>query len=384
MVIVSCSTKLHAFNLAEQLDKHGLLDTFYTTYAYQKNKIARRLIKRIDHEVINPLKIDTNILVGVLHRKMSNKYQTNEWFDKSVAAKIKKGTRATVFIGWSAMSWYSMQAFRKYGKLTILERGSTHIQFQDAILQEEYKKFNIAFKVDPAVIKRELQEYELANYISIPSMFVKKTFIDYGVPAEKLLVNPYGVSHFFTAPAAGSAKKNKKFTVVYLGTLSIRKGLVYLFEALQQLTIPPEKMEVWFIGSIEKELQPSIEKYKKDHWHFLGHIDHYRLLEYLAQCDAGVQCSLEEGLSMVIPQLMSCHIPVIVTPNSGGGDIVQDNVSGFIVPVRSPAAIAEKIDYLYHHEESLKTMKQAAGASIQTGFTWNDYGNRYVDTLNKL
>jgi len=86
----------------------------------------------------------------------------------------------------------------------------------------------------------------------------------------------------------------------------------------------------------------------------------------------------------VILQLMSCAVPVIATTNTGGANIIQDNVSGCIVPVRSPAAIAEKIEQLFYHTDQLSAMKKAAASKIQNGFTWNDYGDRYINTLRKI
>lgn len=384
MVIVSCSTKLHAFNLAEQLERHGLLDTFYTTYAYQKNVAARRFIRRIDLEKIPAGKISTNLPVGALHKWYHDKYQTNAWFESSVAKKLQKNKTARVFIGWSGMSLQALRQARKQGMITVLERGSSHICFQNNILQEEYLKFGKNFEIDKRVIEKELKEYEEADYISVPSDFVKQTFAAYGVNENKIVVNAYGASTHFATVEAPAAGKKDKFIVVYLGTLSIRKGLIYLFKALQQLSIVDKDLEVWYIGSVAAEMKEIVEEYKKPNWKFFGHVDHYTLKDHLSRCDVGVQCSLEEGLSMVIPQMMSCGVPVIVTPNSGGGNIIRDNVNGCIVPVRSPEAIAERIDYLYNNREFLGHMKQAAEIDIRQGYTWDDYGNRYVSFINQL
>src|SRR5205823_354978 len=130
-----------------------------------------------------------------------------------------------VFIGWSGMSLAALRRAQHLGMKTIIERGSTHICFQDGILQEEYKRFGQSFAVHPAVIEKELAEYEEADYISVPSGFVKSTFIQRGIPEKKLLINPYGASDFFRIEKK-ETNKHDKFVIVYLGTLSIRKGLV--------------------------------------------------------------------------------------------------------------------------------------------------------------
>lgn len=285
----------------------------------------------------------------------------------------------------------SLNAFKKAkekGKIVVVERGSSHIQYQDNILKEEFEKFDIDFKIDPRTIAKELAEYELADYISIPSGFVKNSFLEMGVPEKKLVHNPYGSSSHFRKiePQDNSAelRKDGKFRVLYMGSLMIRKGLVYHFEALKKLNIASDKFEAWFIGKVDDDMKPIIEKYKTNNWKFFGHLNHYELPKYISQCDVAVQPSLEEGLSMVIPQIMGCGTPVIASTNSGGMDIINDGENGFIVPIRDPESIAQKIEELYNDAQLLDTMKNAAGNITERDFSWNNYGERYFSFLNKI
>ena len=116
----------------------------------------------------------------------------------------------------------------------------------------------------------------------------------------------------------------------------------------------------------------------------MGHVDYYSLPDYLATCDIGVQPSLEEGLSMVIPQMMACGVPVIITPNTGGENIIQSGSNGLIVPIRDPVAIAEKLEWAFQHPDLLKEMKEKAADSISNEFTWDAYGSRYSAFLKSI
>lgn len=380
MVDVSCSGKFHAFALAEQMEKNGMLDNFYTTYAYQKNILLRKLVRRTDKENIPISKIRTNTFLAFPIKLLPGSgYFWLDLFDRWVARKIRK-RNSKIFIGWSGMSLHSIRAAKASGKITILERGSSHILYQNQILQDEYKNFGFNFSIDSRIITKELNEYEEADYISIPSLFVKNSFIEQGVKEEKLIMNPYGVSNFFNAPLK-STNKNK-FTILYLGTLSIRKGLKYLFEALNILKINSNEFEVWFVGKVDKELVEIVDSSKKHNWKFFGHINHYDLQKYITQCDVAVHPSLEEGLSMVIPQLLKCGIPVIATKNTGGENIINEGKNGFIVPIRSPERIAEKINYLYNNLKILDQMKIDAAYSQNS--SWDDYGKRYIDFLKSI
>ena len=384
MAIISCSSKLWGFTLAEQLEKHGLFDGLYTTYAYNKNTFLRRFVKRVDKEEIPLSKIHTNPLLALPMKLFPGKVHVwNNYFDKWVAGQVRH-TESRVYIGWSGMSLAAIRAAKKRKMITVLERGSTHIVEQNRILQEEYGKFGVDFSVHPDVIIKELKEYEETDYIMVPSDFVMKTFLEKGFPEKKIITNPFGAADFFAPGAVIAGAPKKKFTILYLGTLSIRKGLGYLFKALNMLSLSPDDYEVWFIGSIEDALKPQIEQHKKENWKFWGHINHYDLPGYLAQCDVGVQVSLEEGLSMVIPQMMASGIPVIITPNTGGENILRNEESGYVVPVRDPEAIVEKIQLLFNNGKKLGEMKAAARAAVSSGYTWNDYGNRYAAFLKTV
>jgi glycosyltransferase involved in cell wall biosynthesis len=382
MVIVSCMTKFHAFALAEQLHKHHILRGFYTTYAFQKNTYFRKLAKRVDKEDIPADLIHTNIPLASLIKSFSREFTWNDWHDKWVASRLKTQSDYKVFIGWSSMSLHSIRQAKKDGKLTILERGSSHILYQDRILREEYKKFGKDFSIHPQIVKKELREYEEVDFISIPSMFVKNSFLEMGVPESKLILNNYGSSAFFKKD--NFVEKRDKFTILYLGSVSIRKGLIYLFKALSALKIEDKDYEVWFIGGVNDEMRETINQYNRPNWHWKGHIGHYELPKWISQCDVAIQPSLEEGLSMVIAQIMACGVPVIASVNSGGEDIIEPEKTGFIVPIRSPEAIGSKIEQLYYNKSRGEAIQSIAAKSTQQDFTWDNYGNRYINFLNQL
>ena len=381
-MVISCSGKFHAFALAEQMQRKAILGTFFTTYASGKNNVLRKFVGRTDKEEIPVEKICTNTLLAFPIKLWQSKVHLwNNYFDLWVAGKLDRNS-GKIFTGWSGMSLQSICKAKQLGMVTILERGSTHILFQNNILREEYKRFNKEFSIHSSVIRKELQEYEETDYISVPSDFVKNSFIDQGIPAGKLLLNPYGAGKYFKP--VKNERSGRKFTILYMGTISIRKGLIYLFEALEKLDIKERDFEVCILGSIDRDMEPVVNRYRKANWRLMGHVDHYSLAEFLSECDIGVQPSLEEGLSMVIPQMMSCGLPVIITENTGGGNIVTSGLNGFILKARDVDAMKAHIEFLYHHPVKLAEMKEEATKAIASGFTWDDYGDRYFKNLQKI
>lgn len=381
MVIVSCSGKFHAFALAEQLQRHDMLTALYSVYSYKKNTLMRRFVSRRDEENIDIKYIHTAIPLAIAMKLRPNPPVWNELYDQWVAKQIRRHTGAKAFIGWSGMSEHSIRQAKAQGLLTIVERGSSHICTQNDILREEYARFGQKFLIDQRVIDKELREYELADYISIPSDFVRDSFLAHGIPAKKLIQNAYGTSSSFHKK---DIARDTKFNILYLGAISVQKGVIYMLEALKQLSIPAENIGVYFIGGIKEEMKPIIEAHSLPSWTFLGHINHYDLPTYLSKMDVAVQPSLQDGFGMVIIQMLACGIPVIATTNTGGPDIIREGETGYIVPIRDPKAIAECIEFLYQNPEKLAEMQQAAPISVQQGFTWNDYGDRYVANLNNI
>lgn len=383
-VIVSCSSKFHAFAMAEQFEKHGILNKFFTTFASQKNSFFKKFVNRIDLEIISKAKFVTNILLGILFKILPQSPQIwNDIFDRWVAFKIKKNSNFDVFIGWSGMSLFSIRASKRLGKITIVERGSSHILFQNDILNKEYARFSIDFSINQKVIEKELKEYQEADYISIPSNFVKNSFLEMGIDEKKLVLNPYGVSLRNFGGVIKDENFNQKLKLLYLGNLSFRKGIPYLFQALKSLKETGCEIEVHFIGTISPDFELYCSENKMVDWVFHGHIPHHLLKNKLHDFDLAIHPSLEEGLSMVLAQLLASGIPVIATTNTGGTEFIKDSYNGFIVPIRNSEAIKEKIELLHSDRKLLKLLKENAHESVKNGFTWDDYGLRYLNNLKK-
>ena len=127
------------------------------------------------------------------------------------------------------------------------------IKFQNKILKEEYRRHKIAFSEIPkSIIDRECEEYETADFISIPSTFVYDSFIKKGFASKKLFLNPYGANiNLFNSKNITS---KKKFRILFVGHASIRKGIIYLIKAFNKLSY--SNKELIIVGGVEKSIKP--------------------------------------------------------------------------------------------------------------------------------
>jgi glycosyltransferase involved in cell wall biosynthesis len=108
---------------------------------------------------------------------------------------------------------------------------------------------------------------------------------------------------------------------------------------------------------------------------------HEKVLELMASCDVLVLPSIVEGRALVQQEALACGLPIIVTANAGGEDLVVEGETGFLVPARSPAAIADKIDWLADHRETLEASMRPACRAKAAEYTWRRYAETILKTL---
>lgn len=378
-VTISVLGRFHAFNLAQQVQKrnslHRLISS-YPTWEIAKYGIAESSIDSILHLEI--LARAWRKLPNCLKQQHNLQLWFAETFDRCVTKKLLSDL--DVFVGWSGSSLCSLRQAKAMGAMTVVERGSSHIEYQTQILKEEYDRWGLKFNAThPGICDRELQEYQEADRIAIPSLFAKRTFIAQGLPESKLIHVPYGTSltEFYPVP-----KEDNIFRVIHCGSINLRKGVLYLIQAFYELNLPDA--ELWLVGSIAPEIEPFLAKYQSDRIIFKGTYPQNQLRWFYAQCSVFCLASIEEGLAMVQSQAMACALPVIHTTNTGGEDIVRDGIDGFCIPIRNVETLKEKIMFFYEHPDRRNEMGNNALEQVKTSYSWDQYGEEIIQTYAQI
>jgi glycosyltransferase involved in cell wall biosynthesis len=104
------------------------------------------------------------------------------------------------------------------------------------------------------------------------------------------------------------------------------------------------------------------------------------VLALMRSCDVFCLPSIVEGRALVMQEAMSQGLPVVITPNTGGADLVIEGQTGFLVPIRSPEAIADRLAWLNQHRPELVAMK-ARAARHAAEYSWQRYGEAIVDAI---
>lgn len=368
--------RFHAFDMARELQKHNLLGQLLSTYpAWITARWGIDRAKIMGEPVLELLRRFGSRQKLVKPRRLQEFLAMRHGLN---ARRLIDNN--DVFIGWSGSSLEAMIAARAAGKITILERGSSHCNEWRALMREENSRFGQDFDEMPFFWQRELLEYELADYISIPSSFVQDSFLRQGVPEDKLLVNPYGVD---LSAFRKLEKTDDTFRVINVGGFNLRKGSHYLLQAFAELDLPDT--EFWHVGSVSPEMQPIIEKFANDNCTFHGHQPQDQLYKFYSQASVFALASIEEGMAMVQCQAMACGLPVICTTNTGGADLIGgEGHAGHVVPIRDVAALKARILHLYENRDLAAQMGRRAQARVANGLTWKDYGDRYAANIRRV
>jgi glycosyltransferase involved in cell wall biosynthesis len=377
-VTVSFFGRFWSFNLANQLNKRNYLRSLVTSYpAYEAERfgVPKDRIHSLPHY---------EALQRILGRfpdwvpKLDNfEHWVKKGFEKSAANYISKND--DLFVGLSGVSEEGIERSKKLGVKSIIERGSSHVEYQRRLLRGEEDrtgaKIDMPYK---RYLEKEKREYQKSDLIVVPSKFVKESFLEYGFKESKICNIPFGVDTDEFSPIE---KKDDVFRVVFAGQMMLRKGVHYLLKAFSELDLP--NSELLLIGSKRPEIDPYFEEYR-DSFRFVGHKPQKELYKYYSQGTVFAMCSIEEGLAMVQPQAMACGLPLICTPNTGGGDLIREEKEGFIVPIRDVDALKEKILWCYENQNECLTMGHAARRRVEEDFTWQDYGRRVVNAYRDL
>lgn len=376
-VSVSCPTKFHAFYLAEQLHKRGVLQRLYTSYYGSCGSKCNN--RGID---IPAGLVHTNLISAFLY------YAYNpgsdmfgfRFFGRWVAGMLEDEDIVTT---WGLSALPIIKRAHELGIVAIVERGSSHATYQRNILMEEYEKWskptdNLVRSFTPERMDQELLEYELADYITIPSSFAERTFLENGTAQKKLIKVPYGVN---LAEFQQIPKQDQTFRVVYAGGMTLRKGVHYLLQAFYELNLP--KAELWLLGGDSAEIKSFFKQYEGSFRHF-GQLSQTQLHKYYSQCSVFAIGSIEDGFGLVVPQAMACGLPIICSVNAGASDLIENGADGFSVPIRDVEALKEKILYLYKHQDICHEMGQRAMAKIKRSFSWDDYGEKIKNAYQKV
>jgi starch synthase len=279
--------------------------------------------------------------------------------DRYVARSLRSHTEVRAVYAYEDGALHQFRQAHKLGIHCMYDlpigywRANRAMAAEEAELQPAWKSTLTSLVDSEAKFALKDEELGLADMVIVPSAFVKKTLEMY--PGEKkIVVNPFGVPANISPPRR-LTDREKPLRVLYVGSLTQRKGISYLFEAIEKAG---KAVTLTVIGRKVGQSQALDRQCEKYRW--ISSLPHAEILAEMRGHDVFVFPSLFEGLALVMGEAISQGLPVITTPNSGGTDILRHGVDGFIVPIRDPEAITARLLELYHDRALLRRMSDSA------------------------
>ena len=214
-------------------------------------------------------------------------------------------------------------------------------------------------------IELDLIKWQLSNKILVPSRFCYEKAKEMGA-SKKLSLVPYGINKNWFNHKSSPIKGR----ILFVGQVSLRKGVHYLAEASRILAKRGFNYETIVIGPKKVDTTQNIFKGPK----YLGQIPRSEIIKEFLLADVFVLPSLAEGMALVHLEAMSCGIPIITTENCGS--VINNMEEGFIIPIRDSISLAERISEVIEDRNLRNKMGRSAKIKARN-YTWEDTAKDY-------
>ncbi len=378
--------------LARALYNSGHLKRYVTTFilleheqaparlpAYLRKKLEGRRLLGIPGEKVRQIKMPELLAQALIRTKVASIDQSNWVQNYSFDLMAKRWVDACDVLHFvSSIGLYSARKAKSAGATIVCDVPQEHPRFQVRLLLEEQERFGVKSEIRGRLYEEKLlEEFSIADYFIVPSEHAKKSFIAEGFPEDKIFVLRYGtdLSHFYKVE-----RKNTVFRILYVGQVTLRKGVQYLLQAFEELKLP--EAELLFIGKLDPDMAPILRRYEGVYKH-IPTLPKVELLKYYNDSSVFVLPSLADSFALAVLEAMACGVPVIVTENTGSKEVLTEGVEGFIVPIRDVDALKEKILFLYENRDVCRQMGDAASQTAKKR-TWGELEQRAVEIYDTI
>ncbi|NBS14906.1 MAG: glycosyltransferase [Verrucomicrobia bacterium] len=378
--------RFHAFDLVRELIGLGnevLLLTNYPRRWPEKFGVPERNVRSlVAHGIVSRAALALGKAFGT--EKLGEAF-LHRWFGNWAAQVIARDPvdASHCFTG---VALETLLSKRRSQKVCSIVRGSSHICVQRRILEEEERRAGRRIdKPSNWMVMRELQEYWAADLIICLSQFALESFVEEGVPKERLFLNPLGVQQkLFAAPERVLQERRKrilkgKLRVLTTGSFSLRKGALDYLEVAEKMK---GRMEFVFRGDVAPDarcLRSRAEKVIR----FLPRVEQHKLPEDYFRADLFLFPTLEDGYAAVLAQASAAGLPILATTNCGARDFLTEGKDAWIYPIRRPDLIIERLEWCDLNRKQLAALADQAGKP-KPGIEWRERAQKLVEAYDEF
>jgi starch synthase len=374
------------------LNRRNLLGRFFTGFRLKPGSVIERYMKLSIHRALDEsLATSTTQIWGP--ELFGKAAQTlgwrgerlmrvrNGWFQKLIPNSAIAASDAV--IGFDTSSWILARRSQELGKPFILDRTAVHRATRASILATLDRSGGGV----PAAMPKpndvqdtlESKEFALASKVVVASRFTERSLLDAGVAAEKIAVIPYGVDERWFGDRGKHARCAGKTIFLFVGNITIEKGIGVLLTAWRQLKAPDA--ELWLVGGGAGEALRMAEGVAGVR--VLGKLGPEALREVYLKASAFVFPTYFDGFGLVLLEAMASGLPIIATPNCAAPDLIKDGEAGRIFPVGDSASLCSAMEDVCLNLPAW-VRKGDAAREIARSYLWEAYGSRYADMLREM
>ena len=285
---------------------------------------------------------------------------------------------ANVLYSMSAENLSALEYVSKQGIRTVVDA------FIDPgnvrIMREEKIKFNLPlnrFEAEWEIMEQHYaQIYSQADYILCPANSVAEGVKEVCPDTQKpIWIVPYGSSLNFN----DNKRSPVNGRILWAGTDWLRKGLIYLAKAADQLKPYYPHLDIRVAGVIDENLMRDT---RFQNLTFLGRLDKQKFMEELLSAQIFTLPTLVEGMAGVVIEALSAGLPCIITEQAGI-DGAEDKENVLIVPSQNSIALVEAIKNLLTNSELSDYLSHQSKKLAQT-FTEDLWEKRLTDAINQI
>ncbi len=281
-------------------------------------------------------------------------YMSAMLFDRAVAGVLEPAEAFTGFVG-QALSTF--QKARKMGCRELeLQAANSHVDNVLAKHAQARKQWQLEGSwLNEAQAVRTRKEYDMADRIVVASEYSRKSFLERGIAPERLHRIRLHTNPRFQPPAAHTP--DGVFRVVYVGSVTVYKGVPLLLEAFSRLQGQTELTLVGGYGS--RGMNRCMGEWmQRDARIRLAPGDP---LPHLHKADVCVHPSWEDGWAYSAAEALASGVPMVVSEDTGMKELVKEGVNGYVVPTGKWEPILERLEYLRSHPlKSLGSLENIA------------------------
>lgn len=275
------------------------------------------------------------------------------------ALKLAWSTRQYGLRGTLYQLFYFLEAGILAKQMKIRQIPHLHNHFADssctvAMLAASLGSFSFSLTLHGPYIFFEPYHWRLEEKIK-RSLFV--ACISYYCRSQGMIFAPIDkwnqmhIIHCGIDPALFNVVSHKESgkNLLYVGRLAVVKGLPILLESLRFLVskYPDILLTVVGDGSDKVQLEQMTDEFGlSSNVKFVGYQSQAEVRNYMQQTDVFVMSSFAEGVPVVLMEAMAAGVPVVATQIAGVNDLVEDNVSGYLVPPGNAIVLSDRIEKL--------------------------------------